>query len=372
MGKKSKRKAPKGAVITGGSGSGCILGPRPDGITCTNEDPNKCALCSCALCTLFAFDSANLNLCCGTKVCRSCFSTTRCCYCKTSRGYQNFIAKFAKARANEGFPWACNVLAELHAHGLANLSESDAEAFRFNEIAASKDHVGSCISLAGMYFLGVGCEQNQEKGTVMYEKAVRLAEPHEMKRLLKMSENLFKHLIEDGEQERALATLALLVERLVGRGRAVLIELYKDFGDIEGYFCCHEKAAEDPGSPIWAMSSSKVIGNLSLARMWYFVVSKGKHAIISEKEELIILKETHQRLCDLRQECAWCQTSLDRSTRKMCKGCKAHCYCSEDCQRAHWNADENDHRSECQKVMEVKKKVAAMNKWREATNAFML
>ena len=375
MGKKSKRKAAKAAAAAAGSSIGgqqLILGPRPDGITCTNEDPKLCAVCS--VCSPNYF-----NVCCGTNVCPGCFAADVCAYCKVGDGRQ--IVSIAKMRAREGFPWAFHFWGEVHLGECykeykANASAKEVEermAFDLHERAASMDHPKACLSLASFYSCGIGCKENLEKARLEFEKAMHLHVEdvvHSDYVIFKIGIHIAEELLDAGETEKGLSVLLPLAERGNGEAQCLLSELHERIGDQEGSQHWISVSSENPNDPGSAMAGSLRRRNWCLARYWYGIDSKFEHESLKlrrleaahESLKLRRLEAAHELFCALRKVCAWCETSLDRSTRKLCKGCKTHCYCSISCQEAHWNAEENGHRSDCQKVMEVKKKVAAMNR----------
>ena len=373
MGKKSKRKAAKaaaaaaGGTSTGGSSSSngqqLILGPRPDGITCTNEDPNVCAVCSSVL--LSEASAYVFRVCCGTKICNHCRLEDGCGFCNHQKSTTHDFVSLTKKRAKEGFPWACYFFAELYRVKLPGLSQSSWESVRWHERAASKDHPVSCIYLARSYAEGIGCKKNLEKARIMFGKAIRLrADDLTFNECLifKIGYNLALELLNSGNVDGGLSLLLALAERGNGDAQYFLFSLHGRVGDHEGARYWATTCSENPNSPAAAINASTWLRRHCLVRHWYSIELSKKWLNFDREYVATLRKDAHDMLRDLRQTCAWCQTNLDRSTRKMCKGCKSHCYCSEGCQRAHWNAEENDHRSECQKVMEVKKKVAAMKK----------
>ena len=368
MGKKSKRKAAKAAAVAAGttsmggySNGQLILGPRPDGITCTNEDPNLCAVCS----VFMPRDLRRLNICCGTKICTGCYVKGICAYCKLEAGRQEILS-ITKMRARDGFPWAYHFWGELHLFERYKEYKAGAKeveermAFGLHERAASMDHPKACLSLASFYSYGIGCEENLEKARLEFEKAVRLYVEnviHSDYAMFKVGVTIAEELLDAGETEKGLSVLLPLAERGNGEAQCLLGEQHERVGDKEGSQRWISLSSENPNDPVFAMVASLKLRNICLARYWYGIASKIEHQSLKSRRQ-----KASKLFCSLRQTCSWCEIRLDRSTRKMCKDCKAYCYCSRDCQSAHWNAEENDHKSECQKAMEIKKKTIAMMK----------
>ena len=283
--------------------------------------------------------------------------------------YQSTLASYAKKRSNEGFAWAHRFLGSLHQAGMPPfVPQSDEKAFRLFEKAAEQDHPDSCIWHVGRLIAGFGCKRNLEKARVTFEKAVRIPFQYDYKEVLLTGNNLATALFGNGEIEKGHSVLSAMekfADKAGGEALGVMSVFYDQVEDFEGFWRVNKKLSESPDAcPFSALSGALNTDNFCLARMWYGVSSKvelGNDEVLG-KSRKSLLKSTHEALCRLRQKCAWCGISLDRSNRKMCKGCKAYCYCSEACQEAQWNAKEDDHKSECQKAMEVKKKTIALMK----------
>lgn len=392
MGKKSKRKAVK-AKAAGNPGAALGLGPRPNGITCTNEDPSLCASC------LASIGPGTLpNLCCGTKLCTNCDERANpfCAFCTKVVADPDF--QLLKQRLQQRFPWAEHVFAMI---GHKRLYP---EAFKWYQKAANKNHPGAFKGLGRCYAEGLGCEQSLSNSRRCYEKAMELdlkiidsafacclCELAKMmvrhdKRAITEATNMLLPLLDaettddqlirlqvggfsvthlesvlssnsDSGLSEAFSATALLGIEGVGRAQHFLGGYYDAVGDTKQSRPWLEDASKNLSDPISAALASFLLEKYALMRAaWVNTSPKFKQCV----EENELLEKVPLKLASLRGHCATCNVALSTSNRKLCKGCKVHCYCSHQCQKMHWNRKDGlGHAEECKEAQDLAKQ------WRE-------
>ena len=102
--------------------------------------------------------------------------------------------------------------------------------------------------------------------------------------------------------------------------------------------------------------------NHALSKLWFSIASQMKNQYVavdgSTKKELSWSDVKswqdyiQSNLRKNRDSCGGCGAALQGDTRKYCRGCKAYCYCSKDCQKMHWNRKKDSHRDECKEAKE--------------------
>lgn len=112
-------------------------------------------------------------------------------------------------------------------------------------------------------------------------------------------------------------------------------------------------------------AQAKFFGNLSRTSLQ----SEVSLPQLARIERVDCLVDLQRELRTIRDTCGGCGVEFEGKERKFCRGCRAYCYCSRDCQKMHWNRMEGGHREDCKGVMELKQKMKE-KKRAEAMKAF--
>ena len=370
------------------------------GITCTNDDPDSCALCS------KEFPDGPIHIvssglcyvveCCGKRLCGDCFLDQsalggvhlKCKLCP-SRYYHSLNAKknltTLKKHAKKGRAWAQFVLAIY----------SDCRGAKFDAIhlfrkAVKGGHPDAMLCLADMIRRGEGCKRNLDEAESLVDRSVSVA-PRLMGHGVQVYADIATEYLKLGSDEYH-------APKDLGRAKSILLPLAQDGHDVAQYqlgttfyimkdydasrkwcteaiFSC-ETATQKNVAVSMALFDSLCLSDFPQAKVWADGVkstgfldaftSAVSDAGSARTRRMTTLISVRRGLLDLRKACATCGLSLDRTTRKLCKGCKAHCYCSTQCQEKHWNKAKGGHRAECKGAQALKKRIKDENlleKW---------
>lgn len=375
------------------------------GITCTNLDPSKCALCQaaipvakCEIPVLRTFTHRTLRLghtftlCCGKHVCVQCvkdqevyysdlIGELRCSLCNMLYSERKAIAL---NDATLGMPWAqFNIGVELEAD-LKHDAEAaeEEEVMKWIELAAAQGHPGAWLKLSYKYhiedsfgrrpfrllsswerrcpftatyrYLGTPdelvaaeiCAQNAKASHSAFrrqadEQLYNIAWAHHLSNDYASVERILSHFIVEG---CATSTMELVGDLLLDIESYHLAAL--------AYECC---AFAGTGWALYAASCHFKSQKYSLGKIWllYASMTKADHNTTSSREEFKTEMDSYRhKLRDIRDSCGGCGNPLQGETRKYCAGCRVYCYCSRDCQKHHWNRSQDGHRKECKNAGE--------------------
>ena len=345
----------------------------------TNESPLRCSICS----EVLGYGFSTIVSCCGKSACDQCLDAGKlydekaggCLLCSNADGGIGLLKKHAK----KGHAWA-QVQLGLEFRKGNRVSQSHYDAVRWIRKAAAKGHPGAMLELSFCCRRGEGCSRDLVEARTWAQKAV-----------------IFDHFKDAAIHQLALTGTEHFRSGKHDEGVLVLSEILKM--DIEnvatdaktlfhlGHLC--GLAGNDSSGLKWfskcvlrgkftaallhrgfdtdaacgAMSCCLGLQRYAEAKLWLSVASSTGNRTgegIPERWAPVV-PILQQRLRDLRQSCKVCSAPLDRSNRKLCKGCKTFCYCSRECQKAHWNRSEDGHREECKRVTELEEKLAAKN-----------
>ena len=77
---------------------------------------------------------------------------------------------------------------------------------------------------------------------------------------------------------------------------------------------------------------------------------------------VLALVKIQRKSREIRDTCGGCGVEFEGKERKFCRGCRAVCYCSRDCQKMHWNRKKDNHREDCKAATELKRKLKEARK----------
>ena len=356
-----------------------ILGPKPNGLVCTNEDPYTCASChSASIYTAFGFvDVERMNFCCGTIVCPNCSDACAmvCSFCRqfraplsVGRGCLDRLVKHVE----EGYPWAQNALARLRYMAIGNAKEETSEEIisisdmlTLFESAAGQGCHEALAALSEIYTFDeeiVPCDESKARGLILSAYAL------EPRLMFDVACNvvcaLAYRLVYDNPAyvDEATKMIGVFLSSASGHAFYLLANMLV-LSDKRGIAACLERALIcyvfegnveqfELGARTMGIYSSR--GDAPRLKFVYTLLRKTGNFDIDDG----YFSAARKTLVDCRRLCAECGVNLSTATRKMCSNCKAVCYCSRSCQKMHWNrtkcSDTSAHRNDCLEVSRLR------------------
>lgn len=342
------------------------------GILNSNDDPFRCAACPRSI--ECAGDSS-LNTCCGKMTCLECLEAGKSCDKKTNicRLCNAAVTNDLKKQAKRGHPWAQQAMGRRYFNG-KHVTQSHYDAVRWCRKAAAGGHPDAMLSLSVAARLGEGCTRDLVEAKSWAEKALGLvsactsaaskrikAEAHDELTLVAM-EYSYHH--EDDAMALSAVSNIMTVKWPETQSRLGSIHINAGkFSEALSWFaqcglqqdyCAKDRCYVSQG----ALDCCFKLNRLAEAKFWMCLASR-----LADGQELVqsnCVSGVQKQLRILRKTCKVCSAPLSTETRKLCKGCKTHCYCSTACQKEHWDRSEDGHREECKRVMKLKEKLAKL------------
>ena len=357
-----------------------MLGPKPNGYVCTNEDPYTCASCNSAstYAAVGFVDVERLNFCCGTMVCPDCSDVCAmvCSFCRQFRAPLSVgdgCLDRLISHAEEGYPWAQNALARLRYMATGDAKEETSEEIisisdmlTLFESAAGQGCHEALAALSDIYTFEeniVPCDESKALGLILSAYAL---EPRLMFDVAcGIVCELAYRLVNDNPAyvDEAIKMIGVFLSGASGHALYLLANMLVLAGET-GFTVCIKRALicyvfegnverfEQLGADTMGIYSSR--GDAPLLKFYYSLLRKTDNFDIGDG----YFSAARKTLVDCRRLCAECGVNLSTATRKMCSNCKAVCYCSRSCQKIHWNrtkcSDTSAHRNDCLEVSRLR------------------
>ena len=341
------------------------------GIISSNDNPGECALCK----KPFLPESAKVAFspCCGKHCCRGCAESGRCTYPDLLGDFRCIfcnvkVSKRDTAEKNEahlGKAWAQYQYAKTLPKRVAT---------RWFEKSAKQGHPYACLNLAVTFRhedKGV-CHRDLELAKSYAEKAKSLYSGFGLR-----SNRALYDIAQEYAQEQATEDAIVILTDIANETNTSAL----DSALCEKAAAClyglrqHQLAAKLYAKAFFRGVVRSALGvslcqayskKYALSKLWFSIASQMKNQYVacevaddgSTKKELswsddkICRDIIRSALRKNRDSCGECGAALQGDMRKYCRGCKAYCYCSRECQKLHWNRKKNSHRDECKEAKE--------------------
>ena len=371
------------------------------GIVNTNDDPTCCALCSDDFPLVGSMQEycCHVAHCCGKMFCIECIhritgdSEYTCVMCGhnwtanpfaldghnktlTIRASRDLIGTMKK-NAKKDLPWSQYQL------GWYWEDERAMDTTKLLRKAARKNHPAALLSLGQFWRDGFGCKENLEEARRCIDEGMaldfRLAE--EGKRLLvSIAENYVsndalgpaREILEPITRENN-GTCATSADAKYQMGRLVFVyeDDYKTALEwfSSAYFSTFEFESKDGDRDRSAPAHSAMVCcqflNAPACAKFWMASAKMMPSDLDIKERMgrvRIMVSFSRTLRSIRDTCGGCGVEFEGKERKFCRGCRAVCYCSRDCQKMHWNRKKDNHREDCKAATELKRKLKEARK----------
>lgn len=351
------------------------------GITSTNDDPDRCAICLNPFSEGLYYYNSVTTVCCGQRACLSCHEgrlvydgRQDCCKLCGSGGVES-IGNLKK-KAKKGYAWAQMLLGRSYFFG-KDVQKSEFEAVRWFRKAVAQNHPVAMIMLGDMLSRGIGCDQNLGLARIHLDKAMSIDEG-----LVGVAQEALIAVAagyaNSGDRQTAISIATPIAESGKSFAQYNLGVTLSFSGDIEAAYKWLSKAALG-ASGIAEKAAFEALRCCVMSlqmwpqtKFWLSVTTKNLRYLLSDAVAGSLrivgrVNSCRNAMRDLRNKCGGCGAELSGTMRKKCGACKTFCYCSRDCQKAHWNRKKNGHRKDCKEVMELKKKMKEARKAKNTT-----
>lgn len=347
-----------------------IKASRQQGVLCTNADSTVCAICNGGIHTP-QLGLPDIAACCGKRSCASCIQAglafyksaesgkTFCTTCREDASDKERLRKL-KRNCRKKYPWALCVFGSGRFQDGEFVSGSAYESVRALRKAAAYHHPRALIVLAQHLLEGMGCSVDVAGALSCFQRCAVVDPSYEA-----TAQDLLFSYAADSVQNGDIQIAVDICSQLAAAGDVkaqyfvAAYGMLLDHGGNDRDFMYRWLVMASMNNSDWAKlgpaEAALRLGKFPQARLFFrrYRLLDGSNVIESTMgtvDASTCVELLRQTFRDVRRNCGYCGISLDRKTRKVCKGCETVAFCSRDCQKMDWNGKDG-HRDDCKDTM---------------------